>query len=91
MPIGFSVGPTSKRIRLRERRIYETLEDECDRVRAIDDRCHAVVGSDAIDHRIVGSRRDRTGDDNARADCGTGAIELVRGADRHRAYGLREF
>ena len=89
MPTGFSVGLTSQRIGLRERRTYETLEDECDRMRAIDDRCHAAVGSDT-DDRIVGSRGDGAGDDNARADCDAGT-ELVRGTDRRRAYGLREF
>ena len=86
-----SVGLASQHVGLRERRIYETLENECDRMCIVTDRCHTVVGASAIDYWIVDVGSNCARDDNPSADRDGAATQRVRRVDGRSAYRLREF
>ena len=61
------------------------MENECDRMCAIADRCHAVVGASAVGYSIVGACRHRASDDNAAADRDGNTAKRLRRINRRCA------
>ena len=81
-------GPGIATCSFHERRIYETLETECDRMcHIVDLRC-SIVCPITNRHELVGSDKLRAGRVNNRS-CSS-ARELVRRTDRDGALGLRK-
>src|SRR5438874_8638810 len=77
-------GPGIATCAFHERRIYETLETECDRM------CHVVDLRRTFVCAIANRRRDEfiRYDELCARRLGSGAGKLVRGTDRNSAFGL---
>jgi hypothetical protein len=87
-PMPICLGLASQRIRFHERRIYETLESECDRMCRVVDLRRSIVCPVTNRNKFIGSDKFRAGRIGHRPGGRSG--KFVRRFDRDSALGLRK-